>query len=94
MADGQTLVVVSAATTMGVEALNMVLANGKWETRTLIGGAIVFTSLAGVAEIAPQPAGMFAVLIMVTVLIKDGGNVISAILPSGPTPTTTPTKRG
>jgi hypothetical protein len=76
----ENLIVVSAATTMGIEALKMALITQEWNSRQFVGGAIVFTALAGVGEFAPQPAGMFAALIMVTVLLKDGAPVINKLL--------------
>jgi hypothetical protein len=74
---------------MGVEALKMAL-DGNWNSRQFVGGAIVFTTLAGVGEFAPQPAAAFAVLIMVAVLLKDGVPVITKLMGPG-TPATTKT---
>lgn len=93
--EGQTLVLVSGVTIVGIESLKNLLNGNGFSSRELIGAGIAFTVLSGMAEVAPGPAGMLAATAMVTVLLADASPVITGLVSSrGTSSSKQQTKKG
>lgn len=74
----QKAVVISAIGSFAIVALHDVI-KGKANTKAYIGGAFVFLVLSAGADVEPGIAGPFGYLVLTTVLLTDGKDVLSKI---------------
>lgn len=78
--EGQKLILLSAVTVLGIEAMKAATTETEFTARLFVGGGITYTALAGVSEFAPGPAAAFALLLMTTVLLNDGPPTLQYIM--------------
>lgn len=95
--NSQGLIVTSALVTFSLAYLNSYIVPRKTpRARLYIGVAILYIGLSIIAQFNPKIARGFAVLIMVTALISEGGGVLTYLLGRGSyhgTPNLPPVKR-
>lgn len=82
--DAQSIIVTSAMVTFALGYLNSYMVPRKTpRTRLFIGVAILYIGLSVVAQFNPKLARSFAILIMVTALLGEGGGVLNYLLGRG-----------
>ncbi len=83
-AKGKNLIVLSAIITLGLGFLNSYLVKRKNpRIRLFIGAMILYLGLTAWAEFDAKTAGYFAVLIMITALLMEGGGVLNYLMGRG-----------